>query len=236
MSRKKFMESVGATCRNWNWNWSWSFVNHDEKFVVFGHWDVHKDGLIFDESWKGAGRKQSLEHVSLIQEHGYSLKMFPMQYDETDTGTAKIKSFDWILEDKHLAGVGGLWYALSPSEHEVVTAIEEVVNPETYTEGATKRISVNAYERNADARAKCISHYGCKCYVCNFDFQSVYGDIGKGFIHVHHEVALADIKQEYDVDPINDLKPLCPNCHGIIHRTHPPISVDALISLLGDKV
>ncbi|SPZ37406.1 Predicted restriction endonuclease [Plesiomonas shigelloides] len=233
MSRKKFMESVGATCKNWNW--SWSFVNHDEKFVVFGHWDVHKDGLIFDESWKGAGKKQSLEHVSLIQDHGYSLKTFPMQYDETDTGTAKIKSFDWILEDKHLARVGRLWYALSTSEQESVTAIEEVVNPETYTEGATKRISVNAYERNPDARAKCIAHYGCKCYVCNFDFQSVYGDIGKGFIHVHHEVALADIKQEYEVDPINDLKPLCPNCHGIIHRTHPPISVDALISLLGAK-
>ncbi|WP_421253616.1 HNH endonuclease [Aeromonas jandaei] len=230
MSRKKFMESVGATCKNWNW--SWSFVNHEEKFIVFGLWDVHKDGLIFDERWTGAGRKQSLEHISLIQEHGYSLKTFPMQYDETETGTAKIKNFDWILEDKNLAGVGGLWYALTPSENTVITSIEEVVHPETYIEGATKSISVNAYERNLDARAKCIAHYGCKCYVCQFDFQKVYGEIGKGFIHVHHEVPLAEIKNEYSVDPIKDLKPLCPNCHGIIHRTYPPISVDALKDLL----
>ncbi|MVE41764.1 HNH endonuclease, partial [Vibrio cholerae] len=151
MSRKKFMESVGATCSNWNW--SWSFVNHEERFVVFGHWDVHKDGLIFDESWKGPGRKQSLEHISLIQNNGYRLKTFPMQYDQTETGTAKIKSFDWILEEKHLAGVDGLWYALNYSESVDITSIEEVVHPETYIEGATKEISVNAYERNPDARA-----------------------------------------------------------------------------------
>ncbi|EOX3354375.1 HNH endonuclease [Vibrio cholerae] len=233
MSRKKFMESVGATCSNWNW--SWSFVNHEERFVVFGHWDVHKDGLIFDESWKGPGRKQSLEHISLIQNNGYRLKTFPMQYDQTETGTAKIKSFYWILEEKHLAGVDGLWYALNYSESVDITSIEEVVHPETYIEGATKEISVNAYERNPDARAKCILHYGCKCYVCKFDFQEVYGDIGKGFIHVHHEVSLAEIKKEYSVDPIKDLKPLCPNCHGIIHRTHPPISVDSLINLLRSR-
>lgn len=228
------MESVGATCRNWNW--SWSFVNHEDKFVVFGLWDVHKDGLIFDEKWEGAGRKQSLEHLSLIQEHGYSLKTFPMQYDETEAGTARIKSFDWILHDKHLARVGENWYALNVEESSNIKAIEEVVNPENYAEGATKTIAVNAYERNSNARAKCISHYGCKCYVCGFDFQTVYGDIGKGFIHVHHEVSLAEIKQEYNVDPIKDLKPLCPNCHGIIHRTHPPISVDALIQLIKEKV
>lgn len=228
------MISVGATCKNWNW--SWSFVNHDEKFIVFGLWDVHKDGLIFDESWTGAGRKQSLDHISLIKEHGYSLKTFPMQYDETETGTAKIKSFDWIIEDKNLAGVGGLWYALNPSENINIRSIEEVIHPETYIEGATKKISVNAYERNPDARARCIAHYGCKCYACQFDFQEIYGEIGRGFIHVHHEVPLAEIKNEYSVDPIKDLKPLCPNCHGIIHRIHPPISVDALINLLRTKV
>lgn len=233
MSRKKFMESVGATCSNWNW--SWSFVNHEEKFVVFGQWDIHKDGLIFDEKWKGAGRKQSLEHVSLVKNQGYSLKTFPMKYDKTETGTAKIKSFDWVLENKYLVDVGRLWYALSASENEDVIAIEEVVHPETYVEGATKKISVNAYERNFEARTECISYYGCECYVCKFDFQKVYGDIGNGFIHVHHEVSLAEIKQEYKVDPIKDLKPLCPNCHGIIHRMHPPISVEALIELFRTK-
>ncbi|GGF84271.1 HNH endonuclease [Alteromonas lipolytica] len=226
MSRKKFMESVGATCRNWNW--SWSFVNHKDKFIVFGLWDVHKDGLIFSEEWRGLGRKQSMEHITLIKEHGYSLKTFPMQYEKSNNGTAKIKSFKRELEDKSLAGVNGMWYALSLSDNEVFKSTEEILEPEIYIEGATKKISVNAYERNPEARAKCIAHYGCKCYVCDFDFEENYGDIGRGFIHVHHEVALADIREEYQVDPIKDLKPLCPNCHGIIHRTHPPISIEAL--------
>jgi len=111
MSRKNFIESVGATCKNWNW--SWSFVNHQEKFVIFGLWDVHEDGLIFDQDWKGNGHSQSLEHIDLIENHGYKLKTFPMQYEKGKNGTAKIKSFTRILENKILAGVSGRWFALS---------------------------------------------------------------------------------------------------------------------------
>jgi len=229
MSRKQFIESIGATCKNWNW--SWSFVNHKDKFIVFGLWDVHKDGKIFDEKWKGAGRKQSLEHIRLVEEEGYQLKTFPMQYSENEDGVAKIKGFERVLEDKFLAGVSGCWYALS-DEFDLeleIPVTEEVSEPESYFEGATKTISVNAYERNPKARAKCIEHYGCKCFICKFDFHKVYGEIGKNFIHVHHEVALAEIKETYEVDPIKDLKPLCPNCHAIIHRTRPAIEVKELI-------
>ncbi len=232
MSRKKFIESVGATCDNWNW--SWSFVNHKDRFVVFGLWDVNKDGKIFDEKWKGAGRKQSLEHIRLIEEEGYQLKTFPMQYSKTKDGVAKIKSFDKILDDKNLTTAAGCWYA-SSSEFAAKTSIaEEVSQPKDYYEGATKKIFVNAYERNVQARLKCIEHYGCQCYICKFDFQKTYGERGKNFIHVHHEVPLFEIKKTYKVDPINDLKPLCPNCHAIIHRTHEPIKVDELIKELNE--
>ena len=230
VSRKRFIESVGATCKNWTW--SWSFVNHKEKFVVFGLWDVHKDGLIFDNNWTGAGRTQSLEHIDLIKNQGYQLKTFPMQYAEKKDGTAKIKSFEPILEDKTLVKVAHNWYAISDSFDAGIAIAEEVSSPDSFIEGATKKISVNAYERSPKARAKCIEHYGCRCYICNFDFVEAYGELGQGYIHVHHEVALADIKQEYTVDPIKDLKPLCPNCHAIIHRTHPPIDVDELIQIV----
>ncbi len=37
MSRKEFIESVDATCKNWQW--SWSFINETERFIVFGAWD-----------------------------------------------------------------------------------------------------------------------------------------------------------------------------------------------------
>src|SRR5690606_23454124 len=115
---------------------------------------------------------------------------FPMQYDETDDGTAKIKSFEPILEDKSLVRIEANWFAINSRYDIEVPLAEEVVNPTKYVEGATKKISVNAYERCPKARAACINHYGCSCYICGFDFLQTYGEIGEGFIHVHHERAL----------------------------------------------
>lgn len=228
-SRKQFIESVGATCNNWNW--SWSFVNHDKKFVIFGLWDVHEDGLILDEKWAGPGQKQSIEHIRLVNDEGYSLNTFPMEFTKTDEGRAKIKGFEPILSNKVLIKGSGRWYAVSSDSADKITIAEEVLKPEIYLEGATSTISVNAYERNTKARAACIKHYGYKCFICNFSFEKVYGSLGRKYIHVHHEVALSELKKEYVVDPIKDLKPLCPNCHAMVHRTHPPMPVQELIEL-----
>ena len=85
-------------------------------------------------------------------------------------------------------------------------------------EGAKKNIVVNAYERSSDARAKCIARYGFNCTICNFDFAKIYGEMGEGFIHVHHIVPLSEIGENYKVDPIKDLCPVCPNCHAMLHK------------------
>jgi 5-methylcytosine-specific restriction enzyme A len=62
-------------------------------------------------------------------------------------------------------------------------------------EGAKKQITVNAYERNLKARELCIQNYEYKCSVCEFDFEEVYGEIGRGYIHVHHLKLLSEIKK-----------------------------------------
>ena len=61
----------------------------------------------------------------------------------------------------------------------------------------------------------------------------IYGPIGSGVIHVHHLVPLADLTGPVKVDPILDLVPLCPNCHNIVHRVSPPLSIEALQDLTG---
>jgi 5-methylcytosine-specific restriction protein A len=94
---------------------------------------------------------------------------------------------------------------------------EEIREPGLFVEGASHQVTVNAYERNPAARAACIAHYGSTCVVCGFNFGAVYGPLGKGFIHVHHLKPLAEISGRYEVDPITDLRPVCPNCHAIIH-------------------
>lgn len=95
---------------------------------------------------------------------------------------------------------------------------EEVRSPQKYPEGTTKRIVVNAYERNPKARAACVDHYGAVCVVCGFCFADVYGPLGDGYIHVHHLRDLASIGESYEVDPVADLSPVCPNCHAMLHH------------------
>ena len=243
MSRKSFIQSHGATCKNWTW--SWSFVNEETQTVSFGAWDKNTEGsrsLILNEVWakNKAGRKnpaypQSRQHIRLVEEQGYKLLTFPIIFsdelqNEDGVGPAKIKGFEPTLTKKSLIRVGGKWYA---SDDAVPTTIpEEVSKPERYLEGAAKMIAVNAYERNSKARAACIKHYGAVCAICNFNFETAYGAIGKGFIHVHHIIPLAEIRREYELDPIHDLIPVCPNCHAIIHLTQPAQSVEELRSYL----
>ena len=73
------------------------------------------------------------------------------------------------------------------------------------------------YERNKEAREKCLAYYGTKCMICGYDSKKIFGENTKPIIEVHHIVPLSEIKEEYIVDPIKDLIPVCPNCHAFIH-------------------
>lgn len=104
--------------------------------------------------------------------------------------------------------------------------------PPEFIEGAVKQVTINAYERNLKARVACIAKHGAICQVCGLNFESKYGEIGKGFIHVHHKVDLAMISESYQVDPINDLIPVCPNCHAMLHTDKPAMSIEELKQIL----
>jgi 5-methylcytosine-specific restriction protein A len=71
--------------------------------------------------------------------------------------------------------------------------------------------------------------------VCGFDFEKSYGEIGKGFIHVHHKVDIATIGKSYQVDPINDLIPVCPNCHAMLHTEKPAMDIETLRQIIQDN-
>lgn len=111
-------------------------------------------------------------------------------------------------------------------------APEEVLPSDPVTEGTVSTVVVNRYERNHRARQLCIQHWGTSCAVCGFDFGSRYGKLGQGYIHVHHLVDLATVGGQYEVDPIKDLRPVCPNCHAMLHQRSPALSIKALKSRL----
>lgn len=115
----------------------------------------------------------------------------------------------------------------------------ENIHPETiperkeYVTGAFRQVLINAYERDPEARKECIQHYGILCAVCGVNFEERYGPIGKGFIHVHHRKPLAT-REVYSLDPINDLIPVCPNCHSMLHSFDPPLSVEQLKAFMAE--
>lgn len=239
MNRKQFIHSHGATCANWTW--SWSFVNHADKLVIFGiwkHFDLQGDGLILGKNWnvsprgrKQPGYPQALEHLELVRDQGYRLYTFPITPAEkspTDDqfGPAKISGFDPTLTQKTLVKLENGWYAAPVDQ--TGPPSDEIAAGDEYWEGALSTIQVNAYERNAAARHACLSHYGVECQVCSFDFEQIYGELGASFIHVHHIVPLSEIGETYLVDPVNDLIPVCPNCHAMIHRSRPALSIQEL--------
>lgn len=70
------------------------------------------------------------------------------------------------------------------------------------------------------------------CEICKFDFQKKYGKIGEGFIEAHHTLPLSLITEEQSITRIQDLAMVCSNCHKMIHRTRPWLSMKELKSLL----
>jgi 5-methylcytosine-specific restriction protein A len=100
---------------------------------------------------------------------------------------------------------------------------------QAFPEGALSRVEVNRYERDPRARKACLNRWGYRCAVCDFSFEERYGELGKDFIHVHHTIELSRVPPGYHVDPVNDLRPVCPNCHAMIHRgTSPALAIDEL--------
>ena len=95
------------------------------------------------------------------------------------------------------------------------------------TEGLEHQYNLTKKERNPELRRKCIEHYKhlwgghIHCICCGFDFGKAYGKIGEGYIEIHHLTPHHTFEGEHMVDPINDLIPLCSNCHSMIHKGMP---------------
>jgi 5-methylcytosine-specific restriction protein A len=101
-------------------------------------------------------------------------------------------------------------------------------------EGSKRVVEVNKYERSPINRARCLAYHGFNCKACNHNFSDKYGPIGDEYIEVHHIIKVSEMGAGYIVDPINDLIPLCSNCHAIVHRRDPPLTVEGLVSLLSN--
>lgn len=112
---------------------------------------------------------------------------------------------------------------------------DELDASEPIVEGAWYQVVVNAYERDPLARQLCIAKHGTTCVICTFSFGATYGPVAEGFIHVHHLRPLSEIGGEYEVDPVEDLRPVCPNCHAVLHRRVPAFSITEVRGFIDER-
>ncbi|MCA9277243.1 MAG: hypothetical protein KDA29_14570 [Phycisphaerales bacterium] len=130
-----------------------------------------------------------------------------------------------------------VWRVVADSDDSIVPSAGELLPDESeFVEGAMRQVLVDQYERNPAARRACIAHWGARCYCCDLSLCELYGEVANGFIHVHHVRKISTRGQAYKVDPVRDLRPLCPNCHAIVPLHEPPTDVDELRSVLRDRL
>jgi len=153
------------------------------------------------------------------------IRLFCELYDDTEKRMKELKG------EFHNSYLKPIARAYDPSIFEF-SFPEEIKSESVLKEGATRLVLVNAYERSAEARRRCIAKHGVNCVVCDFNFEAVYGSSAAGFIHVHHLSPVALQDGEYTVDPVLDLRPVCPNCHAVIHMGGKCLSIEEAKALL----
>lgn len=103
-------------------------------------------------------------------------------------------------------------------------------------EGTPFQSFVTYYEHKKVNREACIQLKGLRCVACGFDFSIFYGQIGFGYIEVHHVVPVSKLGADYRIDVSSDLEPLCANCHAMVHRENPPIPASRLAEMIACQI
>ncbi len=213
--------------------------------LLHDHSEVRGFAVINDEIKSEQGFMNKNKHFQRcysLYPNSIHLFKIPITYTQMTAIDPSIKSFEQKTQKIDIGTLASILELNFDTEFEY---IESAVIPEElpentatpYTEGAVRVISVNAYERNHVARAACIRHYtrpdgSIQCQICGFDFGKVYGEEFKGMITVHHLVPISTIKEEYVLDPVKDLIPICNNCHTVVHKNNPPYTVEEVKKLL----
>lgn len=146
----------------------------------------------------------------------------------SQSNSQKAKDYRQLFNQSYLRAIASRFDA----NYIEFTFPEEVTETANLREGAVKMVSVNAYERSPEARRRCIESHGSYCKICTFNFGEVYGDFAAGFIHVHHLSPISLQGGERAVDPVEDLCPVCPNCHAVIHMRGGCLSIQEVQALL----
>ena len=142
---------------------------------------------------------------------------FALDQNRLTTVTSSIrKSLNWISESKA----------------DYLTETINADDDDEFPEGKVLTRIHKRKERNPQATFKKkqrVLHENGKleCEVCGFDFVKVYGQLGYGFAECHHIVPVAELTDGHKTK-LSDLAIVCANCHRMLHKAKPLLSISEL--------
>ena len=188
------------------------------------------------------------ERCTVVQDGYVEFNGEKMRFIEATRKLKKLKNHEWANQpgkglrpaqhwkyhDKLLVDI----YEDTYSREDGMQEGEEKI-PEGVPEGARRTIQVNRYERDSKNRKEAIKEHGVRCFGCDIKMEEMYGKIARGFIEIHHVKPISTVPEGYRPN-INDLVPLCPNCHAVVHLEASrqksskklPLSIDKLKELI----
>jgi predicted HNH restriction endonuclease len=86
-----------------------------------------------------------------------------------------------------------------------------------FQEGGIREVTLELRKRNPQLRKQVIAKYGHRCQVCGFSFEEFYGELGAGYIEIHHLDPLSGRGTD-KMTSIEDVTVVCANCHRVLHR------------------
>ena len=238
MNRKSIYIREGMRRSN---DYSWSGVNFQKQHVLFGAWDEEKlseEGgrRIFSLDWaisakghKSKSFQESLHNIQLVIQYGYKLFILPMWQQKRTDGRIVIGGVRDEIQECFVVHISTDFYAVCIKDDKINELIKSTTR--LFLEGQSFQVLQTGYERSEEARRECLALHGYKCSVCEISFEKYYGDIGRNYIHVHHLTRMAERTKPYLINGAEELRPLCPNCHAMLHRRRPAYSVEELVDL-----
>lgn len=214
------------------------------------------DAMVFSESYENKNPKRIIAANNSFVSYNIRVKAENAYLFENDKDRNIF--LPYARQEGYGYGQSNIWYANTEDCEEfrdfIINNVTDIINnnvdnfevsdEEKYLEGEVKATVKRVYtiKRNAYARKKCLQHYfpdnKYRCLLCDFDFKGHYGQLGEDFIEVHHiesHTTLSKTIGVHEIDPIKDLIPICSNCHSIIHRESPPVSIERIKKSIKSK-
>lgn len=227
---------------------SWLYFNQRRTRHVVGRGLLVEYGIhSIKQAWTLYGEGNGAKSLEALQSS--ALRVLGVPSVDKDIGCIVLSELEFLTprlrynlsEGEYSKNIVGPKYFGSTELPELSRAFSSSDNdPLTIREGSTTEyIEGNqsfsyrkGYERNSEAREASLAHHGFRCMACNSLLEEVYGAVARRFIHVHHRTLISKSDGAHLVNPVEDLAPMCPNCHAVAHRRIPPFSIEEIKEMI----